>query len=476
MPHSNNLRIIVIDDDEDDYYIIASLLEEISEYKITPTWCNNYQQALDMLQTQKFNLAFVDYRLGIKTGIELIEKAIEHGVTIPIIILTGKGNTEIDKQAVRKGAYDYLIKGEINAEVLERSIRYALARHDSKKALQQSEKKFRSIYEHSKDAMFILNEELGITDVNDATLQLLNTTREALIGTFSLDMVLHPDKNVIIERLATNNEIDEEEVQVKFNESPEYHGLLTITKERDSEDKTYLQGVFHDITHLKEAEQSKLQTEKFEANQRFVRMLAHEVRNPLNNIMLALESAQMEGPDTQQLYYDIVKRNSIRINDLITQLLHSFKISDVALQEISLSEIVEQALIAIEDRLTLKRIQLKKQLLSEHTLNGDAEKLKLAILNFFVNAIEAMEEDKGMLTITSFQKENHLYLVIEDNGCGMNDEQVQHLFEPYFTTKKNGIGLGLSSSLGILRSHQASVNVNSHPNKGTQFIIGFKKG
>lgn len=473
MEPNNRLNILIIDDDEDDYFIISTFFNAIAEYNIVPTWCNSYNKAIELLVTQKFDLSFVDYRLGAKSGIDLIEKAIQSDVSIPIIILTGKGNPEIDRMAVNKGAYDYLIKGEISSESLERSIRYALARYESKKALQQSEKKFRSIYEHSKDAMFILTENFDILDVNEATVNLLNITKKKLIGTSALTIFKNKKIRDLGKRLYVSNEIDEEEVQITVNNN-EYTGLLSITKEKDNDNKVYLQGVFHDITHLKKAEQSKLQAEKYEAGQRFVRMLAHEVRNPLNNIMLALDAFNEGEPEDEQVYLDIVRRNSVRINDIIKQLLSSFKVSEIERSTISIEDLMQDALTAINDKVMLKGIKLQKNIDLNLLIHADAEKLKLSILNFLVNAIEAMEQDKGVLSISAIKNDNHIILSIEDNGCGMNEEQVQHLFEPYFTTKKNGVGLGLSSSLGILRLHNAVVNVHSQLHKGTTFTIMFK--
>jgi signal transduction histidine kinase len=136
---------------------------------------------------------------------------------------------------------------------------------------------------------------------------------------------------------------------------------------------------------------------------------------------------------------------------------------------------VQEALVAISDRVTLKGVTLKKQVDNIVKIKADSEKLRLAIVNFLVNAIEAMEENKGILSIAVKELPNHIDLIISDNGCGMTEEQKQRLFEPYFTTKTTGVGLGLSSSMAILRSHNASIEIESELNKGTEFTITFPK-
>jgi signal transduction histidine kinase len=140
-----------------------------------------------------------------------------------------------------------------------------------------------------------------------------------------------------------------------------------------------------------------MQTEKLRATERLVRTLAHEVRNPLNNINLSIE--QLESEYTQEgtkIYIDIINRNSKRIGDLITELLDSSRPTDIILEKISLQTVIDNAVAAAIDRINLKKIKLER-----HYSNGtvyvmaDMEKLKIALLNIIINAVEAMEENEG---------------------------------------------------------------------------------
>lgn len=470
-------NILVVDDDEDDYFITSSVLNEIDHYQFKLSWSSSYKSAMDELKNNNYHLVFADYRLGIKSGADLIEEAIANGIDIPIILLTGKGNIDIDKAAMEKGAYDYLIKSDITSQSLERSIRYAFTRYKSLKALQKSENKYRSMFENSKDAMFILNEHFEVADVNEIAEQLIGLDKQAIIGTEASQLFKNSSEvGRILSKVTETVEVVDEETEVETRDGRQHTGLLTLTQEKDVDGKKYYQGVFHDITELKKAEQANLLAEKFEATQRFVRMLAHEVRNPLNNILLSLDGLNNNVDTTnKETYTDIVKRNSLRINDLIGQLLESFKKVDIELQKVNFNELIQDILVSVHDRLMLKRITMKKKLNEKVSIMADREKLKLALVNFFINAIEAMEEEKGILTIAVTEKANSIDLVIGDNGCGMTEEHKQRLFEPYFTTKKTGVGLGLSTSMAILRSHNAIVEIESELNEGTAFTISFPK-
>ncbi|HEX8356069.1 MAG TPA: response regulator, partial [Segetibacter sp.] len=135
-------RILIVDDDEDDFFITSEYIKNIPANNFIVEWSYNYNDALQKLISNEFDLYFVDYRLGIKTGMDLLTDAIARGCEAPIILLTGKGTQEIDVKAMESGAYDYLIKSELNTEKLERCIRYSLERASSIQALKANERKY----------------------------------------------------------------------------------------------------------------------------------------------------------------------------------------------------------------------------------------------------------------------------------------------------------------------------------------------
>ena len=104
---------------------------------------------------------------------------------------------------------------------------------------------------------------------------------------------------------------------------------------------------------------------------------------------------------------------------------------------------------------------------------ANKEKLRIAFVNIIINAVEAMESGKGILAI-SIDKIKNIHMVsIKDNGCGIPEENLSGLFEPYFTSKRNGMGLGLAATLNILQSHKANIDVTSGLQAGTIFTIAF---
>jgi len=118
--NTSTIRILVIEDDEDDFFIIKEDIQRIPYQKFVIDWCPRYADGVDKMKKKEYDIYFVDYFLGAKTGLELLKEAIASGCQEPIVLLTGKGNHTIDMEAMQAGAYDYLVKSELNIEKLER--------------------------------------------------------------------------------------------------------------------------------------------------------------------------------------------------------------------------------------------------------------------------------------------------------------------------------------------------------------------
>ena len=123
---SNKIRVLLVEDDEDDYVLASSLLTEIHPDKFEPVWAKSYDEALSRISADRFDVCLLDYRLGSHNGLELLREARRLGFTGPLILLTGQSDQQLDFEAMRAGASDYLVKDQINAANLERSIRYSI--------------------------------------------------------------------------------------------------------------------------------------------------------------------------------------------------------------------------------------------------------------------------------------------------------------------------------------------------------------
>lgn len=149
------LKILLIEDDEDDYVLTSELLTETKRETFEITWISKYSEAIAAMAGCSFDVCLVDYRLGEGDGITLIREARSNGCQMPMILLTGQGDLDIDFAANAAGATDYLVKGEIDAPSLERAIRYAVTNAKVTASLAASELRFRSVIESATDAIIL---------------------------------------------------------------------------------------------------------------------------------------------------------------------------------------------------------------------------------------------------------------------------------------------------------------------------------
>jgi signal transduction histidine kinase len=214
--------------------------------------------------------------------------------------------------------------------------------------------------------------------------------------------------------------------------------------------------------------------ERFTSMGRVARVIAHEIRNPLTNIDLSashLENDNLNGED-KKLFLEIISRNSRRINELINELLSATKFTDLQYEEIPVNDLLDLSLYEAVDRAHLSQVSIDKKYSTEKILlNVDKTRMKIALLNVIVNAIEAMSGENGKLTLETSRVGDQCMIVIRDNGNGMDEETLTKIFDPYFTSKTNGNGLGMTNTQNIILNHKGKIEVLSEQGNGTAFVI-----
>ncbi|HSZ84458.1 MAG TPA: CHASE3 domain-containing protein [Puia sp.] len=261
------------------------------------------------------------------------------------------------------------------------------------------------------------------------------------------------------------------------------YGFFTYTKENNARRKAdaqvneYQQQLQQRITELDGANKELVQMrgmEKFAATGRIARTIAHEVRNPLTNINLATDQLKMDVDSSEDSLnmLEMIHRNSNRINQLITDLLNSTKTTELNAEKILINELLDETLELAKDRIELSNAQVIKTYTRDtRKIFVDKEKMKIAFLNIIVNAIEAMEPGKGILILKTESEKDKCIVKIADNGKGIDKESLSKLFEPYFTNKLKGTGLGLTNTQNIIFTHNGQISAESKLGAGTTFIV-----
>ena len=262
-----------------------------------------------------------------------------------------------------------------------------------------------------------------------------------------------------------------------------FYSLLVYNKEKKDKNKAARKAEkYKEELQERVNELAKLNTElielrrleKYVVTGRIARVMAHEVRNPLTNINLACEQLRAEVEDEDsEIFFTMIRRNSERINQLVSDLLATTR-AELSFTSASINKILESSLELALDRIQLNQIKVEKNFDKNIcSIPVDIEKMKIAFLNIIVNGIEAMG-DNGILEIVTQNDEGKCVVKISDNGKGMQQSEVDRLFEPYFTTKEKGNGLGLANCQNIIIGHNGSITAESQVGKGTTFTITFQ--
>ena len=476
------IRVLLIEDDEEDYFLTRSLVREKENSFIDLDWVDDYEQALTRIDAGGYDVYLVDYRLGLHTGIELIQEAFRRGCHAPMILLTGQDDLTVDQSALELGAADYLVKGKIDAQLLGRSIRYALRQASVLAEVAQKENKYRSLFERSTDAIFVADHDLRFQDANSSVEQLLGYTPGELqhINPARLFVDLNHLRQLRF-TVREHGQIKDFETTLIDQNGRKRICLISVWQVEDIAGRPeWYQGIVRDVTQQKRAQQELIMAEKLTMTGKIARSIAHEVRNPLTNLSLALEQLKDE-LDTDNEYVsmftEIIGRNVDRIGQLITEMLNSSKPRDLDRRKQDFNAVVKETLQLVSDRIKLKRMRLKTEFTTDDC-NAllDRDQVKTALLNILVNAVEAMEEGKGVISVrTVCADSTRIYVEVSDNGGGISNEVRQRLFDPFFTGKSGGMGLGLTATQNIMNSHKGSIDVESQMGEGTTFRLYFPR-
>lgn len=477
MFNSEIIKILYVDDDPDDFFLVSSLLKKITDTTYEIEGAASLAESIPKLD-HGFDVYLVDYKLGKDTGLELIREIKSTRKHAPVIMLTGMNSGNIDREALTLGASDYLIKGEFDAHTLDRTLRYAIRDAQLMESLANAVVKFRSIFELASDPFLLMNDKGKILEANPAFLKKFgkkaynSTSQESF---FFKDLLLDESSKQELDDLFFNREeLYDMEALMTVDYGHTINSLISIVRQ----DMGGFQVLIKDLSAIKAKEEEELNLKKFSSTGRIARLLAHEVKNPLTTILLSADQLHMELPENVLAesgdLIDVIRRNCDRINHLVTQLLDSTRFTELDAKSHSINTLLDEALEHVQDRLEFKGITIQKQYQAEICdIEVDGEKVKIALINLLVNAIEAMPTKSGKLMLKTTIKNNQCRIEIKDNGEGIPKDNLERLFEPFFTSKTSGSGLGLTNTQNIILSHGGSIRVKSEIGRGTSFLISF---
>lgn len=257
--HQHKLKILLVDDDEDYYVITKGLLSEIDSRKFDLHWASTYDDAVKAIKEDQHDIYLFDYRIGTYTGLDLLRKVVEEGRKKPVIILTGQGDREVDIMAMKAGAADFLAKGQLDASLLERSIRYAIERKRAEVSLQEAMDYSKNLIDCSLDMIIAVDMERKITEFNNAAEESFGYSKSEMLGKPIEILFENPYLGVELNKKTLEEEKFSGEAIKKTKDGKTFIAYISSSVLRNSNKQIVgVMSILHDTTEQKRLEEKLL--------------------------------------------------------------------------------------------------------------------------------------------------------------------------------------------------------------------------
>lgn len=468
----------------------------------SPAIAYSGEKAIELTTTLGPDLLLMDIQLG--DGISGIDTAnqLEEQHRIAIIYITAHADDDTVSKAKLTRPYGYLIKPFTENE-LKSVLEIAVHKQQADKKVRESEERFRALYQHAPLPYQSLDESGNLIEVNSSWMEQLGYSKEEVIGKSFADF-LHPNWIAHFHdnfpRFKSVGEVLGVEFKMRKKDGSyiwvEFNGKI-----RRNRDGTFVQThcVFNDITEqrrlqeeVKKQEEILQQAQKMESIGTLAGGIAHDFNNIMSIIIGNNELLSEELPDDSPLraHVEEIRLAGLRARDVVRQLLTFSRRDDAQKIFLDISTVIQESLKLIRSIIPTN-IDIKLNI-SENVdpILGNETQINQVLINLCSNAKDAIADTGGEIIIglrnidikdpendsnQRYPAKKCVELTVEDNGCGMEQDVLKKIFEPYYTTKEigKGTGIGLAVTHGIIEKHQGTISVTSSPLTGTRFSIIF---
>ncbi|MGC9196634.1 MAG: ATP-binding protein [Syntrophobacteraceae bacterium] len=280
----------------------------------------------------------------------------------------------------------------------------------------------------------------------------------------------------VLHRLSKEETVVEQEIVCTLDDSTCVPLLVNAARIRNGDNQPggYM-FLFSDMSGIRRLEQQLRRSERLAGLGRLAAGVAHEIRNPLSSIkgFATILASRARGDPRSREIADTMVQEVERLNRVVTELINFAKPADLNLSSISCLELIGESLRLVEKQALGQGVKIESEVVPQDLrLQGDRDLLAQALLNLYLNAIHAMARG-GTLEVRAWRDPAGVTLLVADSGAGIRAEDLPHIFDPYFTTKPRGVGLGLANVHKFIGAHGAQIEVQSRQGKGSKFIIRF---
>ena len=347
------------------------------------------------------------------------------------------------------------------------------SRKKYEKVLQQSRERYRHIIQNSIDTIAVIhNNEWGF--INDSGVKMFGGSHYTELIGKSIFEFLHPDCQHEVKTHLETVLVKKKKIGITNQSWYKLDGTLIYTEligiPITFQNKPAIQVIIRDITERKRTEQLMIKSEKLSVAGQLAAGIAHEIRNPLTAIKGFLQLLN-SGIDEKQQYYEIMLSELNRIELILSELLVLSKPKEVLFRKTKVRSLLKDVVTLLDTQANMNNVQIELLIYDENlVINCDENQMKQVFINFIKNSIDAMPKG-GMIFIRVKQENDKVKISFIDQGCGIPEEVLKKVGEPFYTTKEKGTGLGVMISYNIIENHNGLVSVTSKVNAGTTFEV-----
>ncbi|MBR9859176.1 response regulator [bacterium] len=479
--HDNLIKVLLVDDDKSEYFLIKEMISDFELVNVHLDWEHDVNKAQLIMKEHDHHVYLVDYKLGPVTGLELIQSVQDPSLfnNSIYILLTGFSNLQVEQEAMVNGVDDYLSKNDVNAAILERAIRYGLERKKNLIELKKSRNQYKQIYLNTKTSVIEVDLDFNVMKINNAFKETFKYSDDFDLGRLNEPIKVWDLldcfnlKEHVVKHILDKNAKNASIFECKDQEGNLLKVQLNVYELVSASERYSYQIVIIDLTEKVKHDEEVNQKQKLDLMEKMARIVAHEVRNPLTNIILSSEQLKAAIEEKDAIYPEIIIRNSNKIEDLIGKFLNTFKQIDIQMEPTDVSDMLESCISDFQDKAKLMEVGI--DLCMEDELPPvclDREKIELVIHNLLSNAIDACSKDgSGIVQVSAQNSNDFLFIKVKDNGVGIEEDVIEKLFQPFYTNKSNGLGLGLTTSANLIKSHEGDIIAENNSDFGACFTI-----
>ncbi|WP_422123695.1 ATP-binding protein [Planococcus sp. X10-3] len=348
--------------------------------------------------------------------------------------------------------------------------------HEKNKSMEEAlisrEGYLQLFFETAKDAMAVFDTDNRVIAINPAFEELYGWSAKDSFGTKIKPFPLEKEEVAelqALELLKGKSFTLLDTVDMK-KDGTSFHAQITLSPIFDNNGKVIATSIIsRDISYLKESEQLLLQSEKLKLAGEIAAGVAHEIRNPMTVISGFVQIMQQDPQHPYPQYTQLIHSELERINLIISEFLVLAKPQAPVITSFSLRKLIDNLTLLFSSEFNLKGIVFKDDWDGEmdYMLSGEENSLKQVFINLLKNSVEAIDPCGTIELTISSENNKRVSIKISDNGGGMSPESLNRIFEPFYTTKENGTGLGLLISQKIIQDHGGSLKLTSREGKGT---------